>query len=265
MVDQQLSGVARQILQIKQYVLSEADAEPILALIANLYLLARGFQNWDSLSPAMQCDMLLYAGVNPKKEAILQQPAIADHWMTISVAHGVKDQLQFRRVWLLGSNSNRKVLVLDFVFGNAPFDTSFEAGAAFKGEIVYYPGNLPYRGLVKKQAPPDQPFRFQAGIVSFTDMANRFSLSLAKNPWIDKIPCFLEKVIPIYDGQIGHLLDQDRKQIRLEMPDDHHLWRLLALSGHHPVNLFGEWDGRSFCGLTVVQPNQIIPLALNYG
>ena len=264
MVDQQLSGVGRQVLAIKQIVQDGENVEQVLATITNLYLLARGFENWSSLQPAIQCDILLIAGVNPKKEVILQQNGISDLWIVASMENGLKDQLQFRKVWLLGSNSNRKVQILDFVFGHAAFETSFEVGMVFQGEIVYYPGNLPYRGLIKKQSNPDQPFHFKAGTKTFADMANRFSLSLSKNPWINAIPCLLEKVVPIYDGQSGHLLDQDRKQIRLEMPDHHHLWRLLALSGHHPINLFGEWNGRSFCGLTVVQPNQIIPLALNY-
>jgi len=72
--------------------------------------------------------------------------------------------------------------------------------------------------------------------------------ALARQPWLDRFPMSLRAVIPYDDGTRDYIrdagsmlpVDPARRQ------DWRRRWWLPALSGGHPIQVFGEWDGRYF-------------------
>ena len=76
-------------------------------------------------------------------------------------------------------------------------------------------------------------------------------MALAANPWIEAFPIALARVVPARVGDGWLVVDSSG----LSMPlrgDDEAAWRIAALSGGEPIDLFGEWDGRLLRPLTVV-------------
>jgi hypothetical protein len=73
--------------------------------------------------------------------------------------------------------------------------------------------------------------------------------ALSVQPFLERHPALLEGLVP--DGADHAMLRDGRgRQIALA-PGFRHPVHLLALSGGHPLTLFGVWDGRFFLPLSV--------------
>jgi hypothetical protein len=74
----------------------------------------------------------------------------------------------------------------------------------------------------------------------------------ARLPWLDRFPMALQSVVPARDGDRWVL---HQAGLTLPMaPFGQDGWDLLAVSGGHPVDVFGEWTGAS-----------LVPLACSAG
>jgi len=74
------------------------------------------------------------------------------------------------------------------------------------------------------------------------------------------IPACFENVIPLLEKGKIFLIDQNKKQI--EVLDRNHLgWKLLALSGGHPISIFGEWTGSIFVPLSAEAEGRLVELS----
>ena len=258
MVDQQLSGVARLLTQLQQ-ILKEDDAYRQSAnIITSLYLIAEGFNNWDSLPATHQLEIAQLAGATINKKELLNTKAVQDKWLVASIEQGSRDQLTFRKVWLIGEKTARKALLLHFVFGNNYFEEHFQLGTVYLGEIVFYPGPLPYRGLFKQKETSKAPFSLKKAISGFEELTKRFGKSLAIDPWIPSIPTHIKGVTPIYRDKKFWLIDSNQLAIPLSKKSEKGLWKLVAISGNRPLHLFGEWDGAAFLPLTLFHQEKVI-------
>ncbi len=77
---------------------------------------------------------------------------------------------------------------------------------------------------------------------------------LARQPWQERFLCTLRNATPIcHDtGKQGkQWFIRDSSGFVLPLTKDEH-WRLLALSGGHPVDFAGEWDGESLYPLGIL-------------
>jgi hypothetical protein len=64
--------------------------------------------------------------------------------------------------------------------------------------------------------------------------------ALASNPWLDRFPVALCAVVPARDGERWALVDADEGALRLSRRHD--VWPLVALSGGHRLDVFGELE-----------------------
>jgi len=76
-----------------------------------------------------------------------------------------------------------------------------------------------------------------------------YSNALACNPWLERFPFLIQQVVPILIE--GSLFVSDRTSLIPTSKRFERNWTLLALSGGHPVTIFGEWNGFDFFPLSI--------------
>jgi hypothetical protein len=151
------------------------------------------------------------------------------------------------RTWLVGQSTGRRALLLDFAAGTQPLERSIVAGAAFDGELGFYPGRQPLRALVKS--------RSDAGAIGsdFLQPADttveaglrRYAEALSLNPWTYRWPLLLAGVRTVLHDDRWFLVDSQNHglPVRAGFARSLQLWRLVSASGGTPITVVVEWDG----------------------
>ncbi len=256
MVDAKLGTLARRIRQLPMLMHEANWHEKILAELGEIYLLLRAFQRLETLPETLQDDLLSLAGVNFKKEDILNLEAVTDQWLVAGQTLEDDDaNLLARRIWLIGEATGKTALLLDFSWGGQAFETNFRLGTVLKAEVVFYPSAHPQRAILKKFEYSEAAFSLRNGHPSLTAFADAYAGALSENPWLGRFPAFLEGVVPLFYQKKFVLVDALRKQLPLEVGEDLG-WKLVALSCGRPIGVFGTWDGEVFMPLSVVVEGQ---------
>ncbi len=256
MVDAKLGGIGRRIRGLAQISQLENAHEYLLAELAELYLFARAFQQMEQLPTGMQQELLNFSSVNLKKEEVLAQAGIVDTWYIIGQTEKMEENLRQRRTWLLGQATNAKALLLDFVFGNADFSEQWEVGKMIKAELVFYPGSFRQRALVRHYTFTGDSSALN-GYATWSDFLEDYAEALAANPWLGNFPVLIDAAVPIVKGKQLFLIDNNDHQLPASTSEEN-AWKLLALSGGHPIQVFGEWTGKALTPLTVLVKNRLI-------
>lgn len=285
MVDAQVPGAARLIHEIAALPIAAPDrAVKILHLLARLHLLVEGYKRIDTLPPAMQADVRQMAGWTQSQDELLHHEGVRDRWCVIGqysqddtiTGTGVLQRLRMQRTWLWGIQSRQAALILDFAHGKQPLDTSLIPGSCMEAELVYYPSNFPLRALVKSRAGAVSCELFHladtpnannaqpqpaAGYATIAEAIAAFARALACFPWLEQFPLLLQAVIPVQstdDTWIVRDLSGHMVPLSSRFP---HLWKMLAVSGGHPIVLAGEWDGETLLPLGAWSEGRFVGMA----
>jgi hypothetical protein len=260
LIDAQASGLARLVREMAAISVSGAGwQERVLHRVAQLHLLLEAFSRIDSLPEGMRDDVRTLIGWSEDQAAIKDQTGTRDEWLVLGQHIAMEDRLQVQRCWLRGFNSRRNALVLTFAYGNqAPF-SGLIAGTRFAGELVFFPGNLGLRALVKSRNENTVPIdTLPARQVN--DEIESWSATLASYPWLERYPLTLAGVTPSHQAGRWLLADAQGKSLTLD-PRFSRLWQLVALSGGMPLDVFGEWNGESLLPLSVVAEGRSLELS----
>lgn len=234
--------------------------EKMLAEIGELYLLLKGFKNIQQLPPALQQEMLNQAGINVKKEELIDLKGVQDTWLVIGQTEG-KDEdtnLFYRRTWIAGEKTQKIALLLEYAWGTNPYETNFKPGNQFRGEVVYYPSSFPLRVGLRNFQTIAEPFLVN-GYVNFSTFSKKYAAAVGGNPWLLVFPAILEEVIPVFEKGAFYLLDKQRKMLLLKT-EETIAWTMLALSGGQPITVFGEFENQAFEPLSAILADQFIVL-----
>ncbi len=260
MVDSKLGGVGRRIRKFPLLHSSDTDwPARMLSELAQLYLIVKGFENLEELPASLQTDLLSVSGVNIKKEELLSLKGVSDDWLVMGVIEGADENLNYRHTWLYGANSEKLALILEYSFGDTGYPVTWQVGQAFSGEIVYFPSTYSLRAIVKKEQGRVALFEEPRGYHTLERYFENYAEAIAVNPWIHDFPCYLEEVKPVMDNDKFFVLDQEQKYIEV-LPRENIAWKLLAISGGHPISIFGEWSGEYLIPLSVIVEGNIIAL-----
>ncbi|MDO7845803.1 DUF5691 domain-containing protein [Hymenobacter sp. M29] len=264
LVDNQLPGLAATVRELAPLRHAHADwPGRLLGRLGELYLQVRTFQNLPRLRPDARAEVLQQVGVNLKKEDLLATATpISDAWRVLGQFRWEEDRLTARRTWLLGRDTGRTALVLEFSFGSQPFSTPFIPHGAYLGELAFYPGLLPLRAApVQVKFDGTVPAHAVPAGQSISQLLQDYASALARQPWLREWPATLAQVLPapLPDGrwQLHHATETDTLPLRFIEEDFG--WQLLAESGGHPITLFGEWDGQAFRPLSSWLGNSSFP------
>lgn len=258
MVNAKLGGIARRIRSFQNWLQTDNAHERLLSEIGELYLFAKAFQKLETLPADLQQDILITAGATIKKEIVFKQESIQDKWLVIGQSEGKEEAIRYRRTWLQGITTHKTALLLDFSWRFSPFEFNWKVGSLLQAEVAYYPAAYPQRALIKDFMMIYEPMDL-AGYAEWEVFFRQYADALATNPWLLTFPGLLDDLTPILRNEQLVLLDKNLVQLPIQTPEEIK-WKILAISGGHPLQIFGEWDGKSFTPLTVFAQSRIIPL-----
>lgn len=260
LTDNQLRGPAARIRALLQHPAGDEWYEEVLATLSELYLLIRAFKRYDQLSPDLQQELMTVAGVAIRRDRVLTEPALTDRWLVVGVKEGEESEnLFYRRSWLLAEQSGRQALLLDFNWNQQGYREEWPLGMIFDGALHFYPGSFPLRAVVSDFQVAQEPFDGLSGLFSFAQWPDYLAKALAGNPWIQTLPCLWVAVRPeVYQDQ-QFLIDTDGQALQIVVPEEA-FWKIMAVSGGHPVSLFAEWENDRLRPLSLILPDRVISL-----
>ncbi|MGB3799163.1 MAG: hypothetical protein WA952_05065 [Lewinella sp.] len=241
LTDAKLPGLAGRVRRLID--LPEEEAEHAIArTLGDLFLFIRSWHIREEFPPERRDELYQTAGINTRRGDLLQLPGKQDHWLVMGTVEGEEDRLRYRRIWLRGEKSKRYALLLDYVFGRAPFEQSWPLSASFGGSVHYYPGSYPQRGIFPEPRAGGRPYDGLLGYVTFKDMLANYRRAVGVNPWLLQYPVYLAEVRPVKVDQRLLLVDKQDRAVPVT-PGFEGFYRLLAVSGGQPVAIFAEFDG----------------------
>lgn len=253
MIDAQAPGLARQLRDLGSIVHSGPGwSDRVLERFGRLHLLMAGFEQIDHLPPEVQADLRTQIGWSLNQDEVLAGEPQSDLWLVLGQRTEAEERLNVRRTWLYGLASGTFALLLDFAHGKQPFEQTLLPGTCLEAELVFYPSAYPLRALIKTRQEAVLLPKTPPGNESIAAAIALYSQALASCPWIERFPLLLQAVIP-RRSEASWLL-QDQQDVGLPLSsrlEPTQGWQLLALSGGHPLSVFGEWDGTALFPLSV--------------
>jgi hypothetical protein len=204
-----------------------------------------GFKRIETLPLETQADIRSLIGWTQNQEELLGTAGIRDHWLVLGQRLEEDGSIRTQRRWLWGAQSGRPALVLHFAHSSQPLDTSLVPGTTLDAELVFFPGSVPLRSLIKTRHGAPGPFAGFPADGSVHGALGAYASALALNPWLDRFPFLLCDVVPMRNGDSWAIRNVAGRELPVH-PGFDRSWTLLAISGGHPVSLFGEWDGEHF-------------------
>lgn len=261
MVDAKLSGLGRRIRELAMIQNSGIDwPVRLLSELSDLHLIIKGFQQLDTLPNALQKELLSMAGINTTREQLLNQKGIEDHWMVVGqVESNNIDNAAVRRTWFLGQQTGRFALVLEYDYRNEGFPFHWPKGRIFKGEMIYYPSISPLRAILKNHEISEHLVDGWGGSEDILSFLEVYSEALGKNPWLEDYPAAFSNVYPVLKDDKVFIVDKNENAIPL-LNIGFSNWKILALSGGNPIDIFGEWTGGMLSPLGVAADYRFVAL-----
>ena len=255
MVDAQAPGVATRLRRLSELPNTSPDwTGRLLDALGRLALLSEAFRRRDVLDDPLAESVRVEVGISLSQKEVLERgERVDDRWIVLGQRTEVEGRLTVRHTWLLGEDTRRYALVLQFAASGSPFAEGFVSGTAWKSELAFYPGAFPLRAIVRSRAGGETRVKRLPGHEPIEAFLDHASQATALQPWLERLPTALSGVVPLLDGRLegGRWLVRDRAGEALPLAGGEH-WTLLALSGGQPVNLAAEWDGEGLIPLGVV-------------
>jgi hypothetical protein len=251
LVDAQAPGVAARLRHLSGLPNSSPDwPDKLLDGLGRLALLSEAFRRFDALDEPLAETVKAEVGIPLSQEEVLERgEKVSDGWIVLGQRTEDEGRLKARQTWLLGADTLRYALILQFAASGTPFTESFVSGTVVGGELAFYPGAYPLRAVVRSRADVATRAGELPGHGTLEAFLDHASTVTAGQPWLERLPVTLEAVVPLLDE--GRWLIRDRDGEALPLTGGDH-WSLLSLSGGHPVDLAAEWDGEMLLPLGVV-------------
>lgn len=251
LVDAKLGGIARRVRRLSTFNRSDPGwFHDILTILGELYLLISAFKKKDQLSENTVTSIYILAGYTIQKSELTTLPSIPDQWMITGIEYSEEENLRSRSTWIMGLQSKRSALLLDFAFGRTEFDPKFDFNRSYEGKLVYYPGSFPLRASLFQPVAISKIKTFPGafdGILKFLDV---YAMAVSKNPWIRDFPASIKDVRLLRAGTNFLLQDGESQQMQL-LNEPYGLWALYASLALQPCTIFGIWNGRKIKLLSV--------------
>jgi len=241
MVDAQAPGLARLLREAAVTNACEGWQERLLEQVSLLYLLLECFSRCDSLPEDLREEIHSLIGWTQDQQELLGQNGIVDDWAVLGQRTLLEDRLQVQRTWLKGQNTCREATVLTFAYGNQVPFSGLLPGTRFEGELVFFPGRSGFRALVKSRSETTRPHGL--GGEPIATGLKKWAERKSRCPWLERFPLEMGRVIPATAREQWWMVDEDKAEIPLAPARD--IWKIVAISGGHPISLFGEWDGNT--------------------
>ena len=259
LVDAQAPGLARRVRGMASIPASgDGWHERLLGRLARLHLLLEAFQRIDDLPLDLQEEVRIQIGWTQDQDALRQRHGERDHWLVLGRRATEEGRLRVQRTWLWGVERRQSALILDFAPPGQPLESGLIPGTDLDAELVFWPGSFPLRALVKTRH-TTCPMETLPGYPDLVAALAAYGAALTRNPWLDRLVMPVENIVPIRQGDGWAVRDAQDHLLPLTVSSDEG-WRLLALSGGHPVALVAEWDGETLAPLSLWVEGELVPI-----
>jgi hypothetical protein len=257
MVDSQAQGIAGRIRSMAEIPGSVPDwPAKLLGQLGRLALLSHSYRRGDALDPALREDVRQLTGWTLKEDEVTARgETVTDDWLLLGQHIEDEERGKAQRTWLLGVQSLRPALILQFSFMNQPLKEMLAPGIRQHGDLSFWPGAAPLRAHFSARSADTAPISALPGHESIEVFLGSAAALLARQPWHERFLCSLRNVTPIYDITRDRWHIRDSTGAALPLRSGGH-WRLLAISGGAPVDFAGEWDGETLLPLGALAANE---------
>ncbi len=265
LVDAQVPALAERVREASSQVHARTDwADHLLAEVGRWWAVTSAWQQRAVLGEDEQADLRVAVGWSQSSSQVREDDQKPGPW-TVLGAHRTDDgRLQQQRTWLR-HDDGEVLTVLDFAGYGQSLAMPQLSGARLDATVARYPGSAPRRGMFVDLPTGSGSVSALPGGGSLAEAVADAADSLRTAPWRTRHPAALSQVTV---GQAGgmaagtagsrwHVSDATGS---LPMTEDADHWLLLAVSGAHPVDVFGELDGRSFRPLSVWLDDGVVAL-----
>ncbi|MFE9327814.1 DUF5691 domain-containing protein [Nocardia sp. NPDC052278] len=259
MVDAQAPGVAATLRQLPTTVVTRADwPEVVLAEYARLHLLIAAHRRLDELSPELRACVRTHIGYPTSAESVRTEPAVRDQWQVLGIRTSEEERLYTRRTWLYGRQTRRWALLLEHSFGTPSFSAEVPLpGMMAEADLHYYPGGAPLRALWGERHGAAEPFTtLPVADGTIATALTEHAEALAGDPWLRLRPLLLTDVVPVWTENGWYIAESDGTALPVAATEQP--WRLLAVSGGHPVTLAAEWGVAGLVPISVFTAGEVV-------
>jgi hypothetical protein len=256
MIDAQSPGLAGMIRGLGNInFFREGWQSVFIDSLLNIYLVAKGYQNKETLDPLIVQDLRNWIGFTSSQEELKGQEGISDTWLVLGKQVSEEDNLTVERNWLYGIHTNQYALILQFIIRGQGATLLLTPGMYIEAELVYYPSAAPLRALIKRQTgttakTPQHLFR------SWHEVARAEASVCAAFPVRSERPYAIKEIIPVQYNDGWWLKDTHNNLVAIK-EDFSGIWKLLALSGGYALNMvvvgkenryepIGVWDAQTY-------------------
>ncbi|WP_374065083.1 SWIM zinc finger family protein [Actinokineospora auranticolor] len=259
MVDAQAPGLASGLRRAAALADARRGApQALLGELSMLFLLADSVSRLDELPAELVETVRTRLGFPVDTARVLESgERVSDDWLVVGVSDEENDGLVTRRAWLRGERSDRTAVVLAFAPPGRPLDGSLPTGHVVSAELAFHPGVPPLRASVVDRAEP--VLAPEPRGVAVDGALDGYARALAADPWTDRVPVVLARVVPTRHGESWALSDEDGKQA-LPLVSTVDPWPLLALAATGPVTVAAEWGATGLHPLTCWHDGRVIRL-----
>lgn len=254
LVDAQLPGLADRVRSLGEQALSRDDwADHMLRQVGRLRLLTRAWTRRDHLSEADQADLRATLGLPTPTEQVRAGRTRTAVWQVMGAHRSDTGTLQQQRTWLRADDGEMGLLLETAGPGQA-LGVPQLSGARLTATLAFYPGNAPQRVLFVDQPEAGAPAESIGNGVSIAQAIGDAAAALAAAPWRTRHPVSLTDIRLQADPPAA--LDADGTGVLLGDDVDIHL--LMAITGGHPFDVFGELEDARLRILAIASAGAVV-------
>jgi hypothetical protein len=243
LVDAQAPGLASRMARLALIPRSSPDwATRLLAELGRIKLLLHAWRRVNDLDPALASDIRQTIGWNVAQNELEQHgEQVCDTWVVAGQWVDDDDRVRAQRSWVIGRQTGRVGMVLQFAAGAQPFAEPIVPGAEQTGTLAFYPGAARLRAKFLGRDGQVASLTSRAPGCETIDafLANAADL-LSRQPWQSTLGGVLRDVTLV--RTTDSWLVRDSRGSALPVAGENH-WKALAVSGGYPCDLCAEWDG----------------------
>jgi hypothetical protein len=244
LVDAQAPGLASRIRRLGDVPGTGRDwPRQMVEELGRVKLAVQAFQRIEQLEPGLATDLRQMLGWTISSEELEKVgECVEDEWAALGQWIDDDDRIRTLRTWCVGRSTGRFALVLQFAVGGQPLTPNMIPGSVQRGTMVFYPGASRQRALfTKREESPVALSGTLPGAATIEQHLDAVAKELARQPWLSSFGCVLQGVVMSRRDEEWFVVDREGRALPL-LGQDH--WRLLAITGGHPFDLLGEWNGR---------------------
>jgi hypothetical protein len=260
LVDAQLPALAERVRAMASLVQTRSDwADHLLAEAGRWWCAAQAWRRRGELSPADVANLRAFVGWPYAGDEIRAGDTVSDRWLVLGVHRTDDGRLQAQRTWLAGSATGALVVVLDFAAVGGTLGVAKVVGTIVEATVALYPGTEPRRALFVGEPAVVGAAGALPGAGPIEHGLERVARWLGDNPWPDRFPVAVGGATVVLDDEAsgaGRVVDTHGRALGLAAGVD--AWPLLARTGGHPTDLFGELEDGCVRPLTLALDGELV-------